>query len=93
MSSNSVAYLYYDGSAGTVRRHPGYQTVLEGIISPVIRIASAKGTNLPSTFSKQYLQNFHKLPEHTTTSLYRDLEIGIPVPYHQAVYNRYNTWN
>lgn len=116
MSSNSVAYLYYDGSAGTVRRHPGYQTVLEGIISPVIRIASAKGTNLPSTFSKQYLQNFQKLPEHTTTSLYRDLkcgtrtestelyhivgrivawgqEIGIPVPYHQAVYNRYNTWN
>lgn len=112
MSSNSVAYLYYDGPAGVVRQAPDYKRVLNEVVSSAIHIACAMGTRLPDTLVRQYLEDFEKFPLETTTSLYRDLksgkapehtelhhiigrivewgaETGIPVPYHQAVYNRY----
>ena len=86
MSSNSVVYLYYDGPAGTVRQHAGYQTVLREVIASLIRIAEATGTKLPDTLAEQYLAAFEQLPPETTTSLYRDLKSGKP-PEHTELHH------
>ena len=76
MGCSSVAFCYYDGPAGIVRKDKNYEMVLRKIVTDLLLVAEKKGVFISSDFVEKYIEDFKKFSDDTITSLYRDLSSG-----------------
>jgi len=76
MCANSAIFCWFDASAGGVMKNKDHEEVFRALLSEIISVAAAKGTQLPEETIDNCVKTFSGLHPDTVSSLYRDLRAG-----------------